>query len=331
MTAGQRIVSPMPTGSGAIVVHRTLEERLPDYKIVPYRPSLTYFPPLLRWNVPKPAADIIHTTPDHALFFKRPGIPLVSTFHNFVVDSFMQPYSTVTQRIHYATDLRYFLQKAVGLSDRLTAVSQFTADLAMQELKCDKPIEVIPNGVDTDIFSPRSDARSKQQLRVLFSGNPSRRKGAHWLPEIARRLGDSVKIVCASGLRGGWTQKLADAGIENLGRVAYESMPDLYRSVDALILPTVREGDSLAVLEAMSSGIPVVASACSSLPERIEHGEGGYLCDIGDVDGFVKAIENLRDPQLRHRQGEFNRGRAEKEFSLATMTGRYETLFADLR
>jgi len=320
----------MPTGSGAILVHRTLEERLPEYRIVPYQPSLTYFPPLLRWNLPKPAADVIHTTPDYALFFKRAGIPLVSTFHNFVIDSFMRPYSTVPQRMHYATDLRYFLQKAVKLSARLTAVSQFTADLVMQELRCDQPIEVIPNGVDTDTFYPRIDASSKQKIRVLFSGNPSRRKGAHWLPEIARRLGDSVKIVCASGLRGGWTQKLADAGIENLGRVAYESMPDLYRSVDALILPTVREGDSLAVLEAMSSGLPVVASACSSLPERIEHGKGGYLCDIGDIDGFVKAIQNLSDSQLRHRQGEFNRDRAEKEFSLTRMTRRYERLFSDL-
>lgn len=145
---------------------------------------MTYFAPRVRWNLPNPTADVIHTTPDYALFFKRVGIPLVSTFHNFVID--------------------------------------------------------------------------------------------------------------------------------------------------ALILPTVREGDSLAVLEAMGSGLPVVASACSSLPERIEHGKGGYLCDIGDIDGFVKAIQNLSDSQLRHRQGEFNRDRAEKEFSLTRMTRRYERLFSDL-
>jgi len=320
----------MPTGSGAIVVHRMLVERLPAYKIIPYRPSLTYFPPALRWSVPKPVADIIHTTPDYALFFKRPGVPLVSTFHNYVVDTFMRPYSSMAQRIHYATDLRYFLRKAVEVSDRLTAVSQFTADLAMKELKCDKPIEVIPNGVDTDVFYPRNKKNSKREIRVLFSGNPSRRKGAHWLPEIARTLGKSVRIVCASGLRGGWTQELEDAGIENLGRVAYASMPDLYRSVDALILPTVREGDSLAVLEAMSSGIPIVASACSSLPERVEQEKGGYLCNIGDVEGFVRALEKLCDPQLRYRQGEFNRSRAEEEFNLAKMTHRYETLFSNI-
>lgn len=73
------------------------------------------------------------------------------------------------------------------------------------------------------------------------------------------------------------------AGIEIMGTVPYVAMPDLYRSVDALLLPIVREGDSLAVLEAISSGIPVIASDCSSLPERVTHGQGGYLCEIGDV------------------------------------------------
>ena len=119
--AEPRIVSPMPTGSGAIVVHRALEERLSDYEIVPYSPSLTYFPPALRWSVPTPAADVIHTTPDHAMFFKRPDIPLVSTFHNYVVDDFMRPYSTMVQKIHYATDLKYFLKKGgpnLGSADR---------------------------------------------------------------------------------------------------------------------------------------------------------------------------------------------------------------------
>ena len=143
-------------------------------------------------------------------------------------------------------------------------------------------------------------------------------------------LKDTAKIVCATGLRGGWTKELQAAGIEILGRVPYAALPNLYRSVDALLLPTVREGDSLVVLEAMSSGIPVIASDCSSLPERVVHEQGGYLCEIGDVDGFVRAIERLSDPQVRRSMGEFNRSRAETEFNLGKMTSRYEELFASL-
>lgn len=334
LSVRQKVVCPSPTGSGAIVVHRRLEELIPGYEIVAFNPRLTYFPPALRWRVPQPDADIVHTAPDHAMFFQRKGVPLISTFHNFVVDPFMRQYSSLIQRIHYATDLPFFLRRAIQISDRLTAVSQFTADLVSSELNCQKPIEVIPNGVDTEFFTPAEDSQDTRlandaPLRLLFSGNPSIRKGSLWLPEIARKLGDSVQIVCASGLRGGFTAEMAAAGIENLGQVPYESMPALYRSVDALLLPTVREGDSLAVLEAMSSGLPIVASRVSSLPERVAEGQGGYLCELGDVDGFVAAIQKLQDPQHRWQLGGFNRSRAEQEFSLEQMAARYATLFAE--
>jgi glycosyltransferase involved in cell wall biosynthesis len=318
----------MPTGSGAIVVHRMLEQQLGDYTVVPYAPKLTFFPPALRWRVPRPPADLIHTTPDYAPFLKRRGRPLVTTFHNLVVDDFMSPYSSMLQRLHYRTDLRLFLKKAIKLSDRITAVSQFTADLVRQELEHDGPIDVIPNGIDTRLFRPGDSTADNIQIRALFAGNPSLRKGAHWLPEMARKLRGSATVVCASGLRGGWTAELEAAGVELLGQVPYASMPELYQSVDLLLLPTVREGDSLAVLEAMSSGLPIVASHCSSLPERVMHGEGGYLCEIGDIDGFVAAIENLRDPQLRKTMGAFNRNRAKVEFDIGRMASRYEGIFA---
>lgn len=317
----------MPTGSGAIVVHRMLEQKLGDYTVAPYSPAWTWFPPLLRAVLPNAPADLIHTTPDYAPFVRRRGLPLVTTFHNLVIDDFMVPYSSVLQRLHYRTDLRLFLSKALRISDRVTAVSEFTAELARQELRFDGPIDVIPNGIDTDFFRPAAAKSESSTLRILFAGNPSRRKGAQWLPEIARRLAGVATIVCASGLRGGWTAGFDAAGIETLGRIPYASMPELYQSVDALLLPTVREGDSLAVLEAMSAGLPVIASNCSSLPERVAHGEGGYLCDIGDVEGFVAAIDSLRDPQLRASMGNFNRHRAEAEFDINKMVSRYSAVF----
>jgi len=318
----------MPTGSGAIVVHRMLEQQLDDYDVVPYSPALTYFPPALRWCVPRPDADVIHTTPDHAAFFRREGVPLVTTFHNLVIDRFMLPYSTFTQRLHYQTDLRFFLRRAVQMSDQITTVSQFTADLIRRELNCDRPIAVIPNGIDTEFFHPPSKTRTDTRLKVLFSGKPSLRKGAQWLPEIARKLKQSVRVICAGGLHGRWAKALDAAGVEVLGPVPYRGMPELYRSVDMLLLPTVREGDCLAVLEAMSSGIPIVASNCSSLPERVVHGQGGFLCEIGDINQFVAATERLLDSQLRRRMGEFNRNRAEAEFGLRRTSARYANLFA---
>ena len=317
----------MPFGSGAIVVHRMLEKRLPGYHTVGYSPYLEFAPPLLRLLVPRPDADVIHTTPDHAIFFQRTGIPLVLTFHNLVIDEFMHPYSSKLQWFHYRTDLRWFLKRSLKVANMITAVSRFTADLATRELGCGSRIEVIPNGVDIDRFRPAPDRERSRKLRLLFAGNPSFRKGAQWLPAIADQLSEGDHIICATGLRGRWQSYLNHPRIEVLGGVKYEDMPRLYQSVDALLLPTVREGDSLVVLEAMSSGLPVIATNCSSLSERVGHGQGGFLCRLGHVGDFVNAIETLRSVELRLEMGCFNRERALSEFSVDRMTSQYEEIF----
>ncbi|MEJ2730314.1 MAG: glycosyltransferase family 4 protein, partial [Deltaproteobacteria bacterium] len=98
-----------------------------------------------------------------------------------------------------------------------------------------------------------------------------------------------------------------------------------------LLMPTVREGLSVAVLEAMSSGLPVVASNCSSLPEQIDEGKGGFLCPVGDVQAFAEKINLLADsPKLRRQMGEYNRSRIEKHFSIDKMIAGYEKLFNEL-
>ena len=325
-----RVVSPMPTGSGAIVVHRMLERQLDDFNVVPYAPRLTLFPPALKWCVPRPDADIIHTTPDHGPFFKRQGLPLVVTFHNLVIDAFMSRYSTLAQRAHYATDLKYFLRKSLDIADRVTAVSEFTAGLVRQELGYEGQIDVITNGIDTHAFRPASSPRRSGKPRVLFAGNPSLRKGAHWLPEMARKLDGTATLVCTVAKNTAWARRLESSGVEIAAHVPYESMPDFYRTVDALLLPTVREGDSLAVLEAMSSGLPVVASNCSSLPERVDQGKGGFLCEIGNVNEFVSAITRLADPKLRESMGSHNRARSEVEADLSNMARSYAEIFSEV-
>lgn len=317
----------MPSGSGAIQVHRMLAQRLQNYTVVPFHPGLTYCPPLIPLLTDIPAGDLIHTTPDYARFYAKPHARLVVTFHNFVLDKEMRPHSSLLQRIHYSTDLSWWTKWAVRHADRITAVSEYTADLVRRELNCQREIVVIPNGIDTGHFCPAGTRPAGGNLRLLFAGNPTRRKGAHWLPALARAVSGCATILCTSGSRDESAAELQRAGIRMLGSIRYDDMPDLYRSVDALLLPTVREGDSLAVLEAMSSGLPVVASDCSSLPERVVPGKGGFLCRVGDIDEFAEAIRQLQDPVLRRAMGEFNRAMAIANFSSQKMAARYREVF----
>ena len=95
-------------------------------------------------------------------------------------------------------------------------------------------------------------------------------------------------------------------------------------------MPTVREGFGLSVAEAMACGLPVVVSDCSSLPELIDHGKGGYLCPVGNVDMFAEKINFLAEnPDLRKQMGEYNRAKVEMMFSLDQMIENYKKLFEE--
>ena len=84
----------------------------------------------------------------------------------------------------------------------------------------------------------------------------------------------------------------------------------------------------LAAAEAMSCGLPVVASNCSSLPELIDDGKGGFLCPVGDVEAFAEKINLLADsPKLRHEMGEYNRSKVEELFTVERMVNEYKDLF----
>jgi len=323
----QKIFSPMATGNGAYIIHRLLAEKISTYHLFSYNPYLTLFPPLLPFlgrENDKPS--IIHTTPDYALFFKRQGIPLVITFHNYVLDHFMMPYSTVMQRLHYKTNLRLFTKLALSAASVVTSVSRFTAELVQKETGFEGAVKVIYNGIDTQLFYPKKRTAQKK-IKVLFSGNLTKRKGAELLPFIAQKLDKNIEILYTSGLR--TKNRLTSASnMQNLGPVPYSIMPTVYQEADILLFPTVREGFGLAAAEAMACGLPVVATNCSSLPELVVHGEGGYLCELANVDDFANRINELASSlSLRQEMGEHNRARVEKKFSLDRMIREYRELF----
>ncbi|MFC1680188.1 glycosyltransferase family 4 protein [Pseudomonadota bacterium] len=322
-----KISSPMATGNGAYIIHKVLEEKIPGYHVNDYSPYWTIFPPALPFlNRSNYSADIIHTTPDHAWFFKNKKTPLIITFHNFVLDQFMTTCSSFSQQIHYKTDLRYFTRKSLKHAHHVTSVSQYTADIVRKELSYSGQIEVIYNGVDKDMFSPKRKSSGKN-IKVLFSGNLTSRKGAYLLPQIAKKLGRGIEILYTQGLR----TRIKLPKLPNLkciGAVSFAQMPNIYNQADILLFPTFREGFGLAAAEAMACGLPVIASNCSSLPELVVDGSGGYLCEMGNVDEFATKINTLSEsPELRHEMGEFNRNRVEIKFAVERMVNEYADLF----
>lgn len=321
----------MPTGSGAYVVHSLLDKHIQEYRLIGYNPYLSLFPFSLPLTVPAKGADLIHTAPDYAWFFYRKSIPLIITFHNYVLDRWIKPYCSLTQKIHYATDLRLFIRLALQKAQIITAVSHFTAGIVKQDLNISRPVKVIYNGVDVNQFTPASSSRSaSKDFRVFFSGNLNMRKGAYWLPSIVKHLKKNTRIYYTQGLQS-QINLPANAGLQPIGSVPFKDMANRYRQMDLLVMPSVREGFGLAVAEAMACGLPVVATNCSAIPELIDEGKGGFLCPVGDIVAFSERINLLADsPTLRREMGEYNRAKVEKMFTMDRMIKEYKDLFQEV-
>jgi glycosyltransferase involved in cell wall biosynthesis len=187
------------------------------------------------------------------------------------------------------------------------------------------PVEVVHTGVGTDGFSPREYCEDGYLLTVGRLNDP--RKNLPLLLRAyaaARARSSSVPALMLAGVAGPDRQSHdLIAGLGLTGSVQYvgpqdrRALADLYRGASAFVLSSNEEGQGIVVVEAMASGLPIVATSCIGPSELVTHGVEGVLTPVGSVDGLADAIVALsEDPQRRREMGQASRSRAVREFSL---------------
>ncbi len=108
-------------------------------------------------------------------------------------------------------------------------------------------------------------------------------------------------------------------------------VPALLRAFDLFVLPSLNEGISNTILEAMATGLPVIASAVGGNVELVDDGAGGALFPAGDTPALATVLERyLGDGALRSAQGECARARAAARFSLPAMVAGYQAVYEKL-
>jgi glycosyltransferase involved in cell wall biosynthesis len=205
---------------------------------------------------------------------------------------------------------------------------------------------VIPYGVDVEAFSPVPERRSIWRRRLGISdgaplllgvGRMATKKGFQGLIEILPALlGEhpELRVVLAGGgdLLEGFRAAARPWGERVLfpGPVLRDTLPDLYRAADLFVLPAVHDGkgnvDGLpnVILEAMASGLPVVASGISGIPLAVEDGRTGRLVPEGDREALFGALRGLlADPAGARAMGERGRRKAEAELTWDAVAARY--------
>lgn len=236
-------------------------------------------------------------------------------------------------------------------SDAVTVPSQYLrlATYDKLNLSTNKPIEVIPNFVDIDLFKPLEPGSDTTSLLKPILGACPKSTGMKVLTHTSnfrpvKRVGDVIRIfnlvqqelnaklvLIGDGPERSNAESLVrELKIEDrvcfLGKL--DSFVDVLQRSDLFLLPSETESFGLAALEAMSCGVPVISSNVDGLPEVVVEDVTGHLCELGDVQTMArKAVALLKD-QVRHKAfSEASRKRAVTEFEENKLCDQYEEYY----
>jgi colanic acid/amylovoran biosynthesis glycosyltransferase len=196
---------------------------------------------------------------------------------------------------------------------------------------------VIRCGVDLSAFTPRPAREPHEPFTVSCIAGLREKKGQLHLVEavgMLRAEGRPVRclLVGDGEMRGAIEARVAELGLGDdvvlMGHRSRDEVSATLRDSDAMVLPSVTTGDGdmegipVALMEALASEVPVVASSLSGIPELVRDGETGLLVAEGDAAGIAAAIRRLRDdPEGAARMAAAGRERVLDAYELARNTG----------
>lgn len=228
----------------------------------------------------------------------------------------------------------------VAMSPATVVVAVWSAgEQALASALGEGRVRLVVNGVDTDRFTP-VDQQPAGQPRVLYVGLLTPRKGVLDLIEASRALRDrgvDHELCLLGGIPDEGPEAAepvlaaADGHAVLLGTRAPEEMPAVYASADVFCLPSWWEAMPLSILEAMASGLPVIASDVGDVARIVVHGEDGLVVPKQAPDQLADALRTLiEDPEEAGRMGCSARRRVEKSYSSSATARAISDLYVEV-
>lgn len=210
-------------------------------------------------------------------------LPVVVTFHGSDLQGIRDFSGKLTWQGHI---LR---QASRWVAARANAVILVSETLASR-LPAGVKYQVIPAGINTDLFKPIPQAAARQQLGlpekghlVLFVGNPSRTEKRHWLAENtiqALPLDTPAQLVTVHG-------------------IPHETMPIYMNACDVLLVTSSTEGSPNAVKEALACNLPIVSTDVGDIRDRIQGIHGCHVCSDDQAESLARALSSVLKQRVR--------------------------------
>jgi len=180
------------------------------------------------------------------------------------------------------------------LASLILCNSTFTKNTLIASGIPSSKIRIIPLAFP-EVIDDDKPERTNRQVTFLYAGNQSLRKGSHLLYEAWKLCGfkeEEAKLLLVGKM-------LLPAHLRNdlpknvviNGNIPHEELMELYQQADIFVLPTLADGFGMVVTEAMSQGVPVIASINSCGPDVIDHTQDGWLIPAGDLSALVAQMK----------------------------------------
>ncbi len=191
--------------------------------------------------------------------------------------------------------------------------------------------KVLSNWVDIERFEP-SNAPKADKRTVLFVHHLSKRKGADLIPEIAKAFsppagGDVLFLVIGDGPEKENLEKCGVGNVKVLGKVPNSQIPQYFHAADVFLMPSREEGSPHALLEAMASGTPFIASDVGGVRELVPQELERFLCRSEDMRCFEERIKTLLSDKALYDKARAECLKYAKNFDLSRGVEEFINLF----
>jgi N-acetyl-alpha-D-glucosaminyl L-malate synthase BshA len=227
---------------------------------------------------------------------------------------------------------------SVEASDAITAVSKYMADEA-HKLGIDKEIHEIPNFVDHKKYQPAPceliEAREEEAITLIHVSNfrPVKRVEdiVYSMCVLTKKVPAARLILVGDGPDRRRVERLVDKlGLkENIRMMGYRNdIPDILRCADALVMASETESAPLTILEAMSTGLPIIATDVGGIPEQVHDGVNGFLVPVKRPDDIAEAALKINaDINLQIKMGENSRKTVLEKYTVDRVLDQYMKVY----
>ncbi|MGM9928174.1 MAG: N-acetyl-alpha-D-glucosaminyl L-malate synthase BshA [Bacillus sp. (in: firmicutes)] len=243
----------------------------------------------------------------------------------------------------YEHSLQKLIKFGIEKSDYVTAVSHSLAEETKTLVNPDKEIHTVHNFIDERVYKVQPESTLKEQLGlqdekvIIHVSNFREVKRVEDIIRVFERIQQKIHaklLLVGDGPEMSVILELVDS-LQLQNQVLFlgkqENVEELYSISDLMLLLSEKESFGLVLLEAMACGIPCIGTNIGGIPEVIEHGVTGYVCEVGDINTIARyALSVLQDDQLHERMSYNCLEAVQHKFQSSSIISQYENIYYNL-